>query len=181
MVHQVEKWRYLRPPNCEIAIKSSRNCEQFGMIGVSVILHCLSHVRLFVTPWAAAFQASLSFTISWSLLKLMSIESMIPSNHLRLQYRDMKEKYWETKLNDWGGMSPLGRQWRDLSSSFPLLRFYQSHPSSRKPSTILHIFPISFEMHSIQSSGAQCWGVILGSKSQESQGRVDTGLLSPLE
>ena len=36
------------------------------------------------TPWTAACQASLSFTISWSLLKLMSIESMIPSNHLIL-------------------------------------------------------------------------------------------------
>ena len=42
----------------------------------------LSHVQLFVTPWTAACQASLSFTVSWSLLKLMSIESMMPSNHL---------------------------------------------------------------------------------------------------
>ena len=37
-----------------------------------------------VTLWTAAHQASLSFTISWSLLKLMSIESMMPSNHLIL-------------------------------------------------------------------------------------------------
>ena len=44
----------------------------------------LSHVRLFATPWAAARQASLSFTISWSLLKLMSTESVMPSNHLIL-------------------------------------------------------------------------------------------------
>ena len=44
----------------------------------------LSHVRLFATPWTAALQASLSFTISWSLLKLMSIESVMPSNHLIL-------------------------------------------------------------------------------------------------
>ena len=42
----------------------------------------LSHVRLFVTPWTAAGQASLSITNSWSLLKLMSIELMMPSNHL---------------------------------------------------------------------------------------------------
>ena len=35
----------------------------------------------FVTPWAAAHQASLTFTISWSLLKLMSIELVVPSNH----------------------------------------------------------------------------------------------------
>ena len=36
------------------------------------------------TPWTAAHQASLSITISWSLLKLMSIESVMPSNHLIL-------------------------------------------------------------------------------------------------
>jgi len=42
----------------------------------------LSHVRFFVTPWTAARQASLSITNSQSLLKLMSIELVIPSNHL---------------------------------------------------------------------------------------------------
>ena len=41
----------------------------------------LSHVRLFVTPWTAARQASLSITNSWSLLRLMSIESVMPSNY----------------------------------------------------------------------------------------------------
>ena len=44
----------------------------------------LSHVRLFVTPWTAACQTSLSITDSRSLPKLMSIESMMPSNHLIL-------------------------------------------------------------------------------------------------
>ena len=44
----------------------------------------LSHVRLFATPWTAARQASLSITNSQSLLKLMSIESVMPSNHLIL-------------------------------------------------------------------------------------------------
>ena len=43
-----------------------------------------SHVRLFATPQAAARQASLSITYSWSLLKLMFIESVMPSNHLIL-------------------------------------------------------------------------------------------------
>ena len=47
-------------------------------------LQLLSYVWLFVTPWTAACQAFLSFTISWSLLKLMSIESVMPSNHLIL-------------------------------------------------------------------------------------------------
>ena len=44
----------------------------------------LSHVRHFVTPWTSACQASLSITSSLSLLKLMSIESVMPSNHLIL-------------------------------------------------------------------------------------------------
>ena len=42
----------------------------------------LSHVRLFATPWTAARKAFLSISNSQSLLKLMSIESVIPSNHL---------------------------------------------------------------------------------------------------
>ena len=47
-------------------------------------IQLLSHVQLFVTPWTAAHQASLSITNSWSLLKLRSIESVMPSNHLIL-------------------------------------------------------------------------------------------------
>ena len=46
----------------------------------------LSGVRLFVTLWTVACQASLSFTIVWSLLKLMSIELVMPSNHLILYH-----------------------------------------------------------------------------------------------
>ena len=49
-----------------------------------VVVQSLSRVQLLVTPWTAARQASLSFTTSWSLRKLMFIESMIPSNHLIL-------------------------------------------------------------------------------------------------
>ena len=44
----------------------------------------VSHVQLFATPWTAARQASLTITNSWSLLKLMSIESVTLSNHLIL-------------------------------------------------------------------------------------------------
>ena len=51
---------------------------QFGSV------QSLSHVRLFATPWTAACQASLSITNSQSLLKLMSIESVMPSSHLIL-------------------------------------------------------------------------------------------------
>ena len=49
-----------------------------------VVVQSSSLVRLFAIPWTAAHQASLSFTISWSLLKLMSIESVMPSNNLIL-------------------------------------------------------------------------------------------------
>ena len=49
-----------------------------------VAIQSLNCVRLFVTPWTAAHQASLSFTISWSLLKFMSIELVMLSNHLIL-------------------------------------------------------------------------------------------------
>ena len=50
----------------------------------AVVVQSLSCARLFVTPWTAARQASLSSTISGSLLKLMSIESVMSSNHLIL-------------------------------------------------------------------------------------------------
>ena len=49
-----------------------------------VVVQSLSHVRLFATPWTTTFQASLSFTISQSWLKLMSIESVMSSNFLIL-------------------------------------------------------------------------------------------------
>ena len=49
-----------------------------------LVVQSLSHVRLFATPWTPAHQDFLSFTISQGLLKLMSVESMTPSNHLIL-------------------------------------------------------------------------------------------------
>ena len=49
-----------------------------------IVVQSLNCVRLFVTPWTAACKAFLSFTISWSLLKLMSIDLMMPFSHLIL-------------------------------------------------------------------------------------------------
>ena len=51
-----------------------------------LVVHSLSHVQRFATPWTAASQVSLSFTVSWSQLTFMSIESMMLSNHLILCY-----------------------------------------------------------------------------------------------
>ena len=55
-------------------------------LSIVVVVKSLSQLRLFATPWTAAWQASLSFTISWSLLKLTSIESVMSSNHLVLSH-----------------------------------------------------------------------------------------------
>ena len=60
--------------------KQAYGCQR----GRTTVAQSLSHVRLSVTPWTVAHQVSLSFTISQSLLKLMSIKSVIPSNHLIL-------------------------------------------------------------------------------------------------
>ena len=69
----------------------------------------LSCVRLFATPWIAACQASLSITNSQSLLKLMSIKSMMPSNHLipfsRLQYFPESESFQMSQFIASGGQS----------------------------------------------------------------------------
>ena len=68
-----------------------------------------------MTPWAAACQASMSITNSWSLLKLMSIESVMPSNHLILCH-------------------PLLL----LPSVFPSIRVFSSESVLKKPSTDWH-------------------------------------------
>ena len=70
---------YLRRNGVAIIVnKRVWNALQFNSV------QSLSRVRLFVTPWIAARQASLSITNSWSSLKLMSIELVMPSSHLIL-------------------------------------------------------------------------------------------------
>ena len=65
--------------------KSEREKQiQYIKAYIFVVVQSLSHIQLFAPPWIAAHQTSLSFTISWSLLKFMSIELLMPSNHLVL-------------------------------------------------------------------------------------------------
>ena len=59
----------------------SKSLRHHTIVKIIVIVQLLSCVQLFVTPWSAAHEVSLSFTISQSLLKLMSIELVMPSNH----------------------------------------------------------------------------------------------------
>ena len=65
-------------------LKISRSRQTKSVNVNVVVVQSLCHVRLFVTPWTVACQASLSFTISQSLLKFMLIELVMPSNHLIL-------------------------------------------------------------------------------------------------
>ena len=88
----------------------------------------LSRVRLFVTPWTTACQASLSITNSWSLLKLMSIESVMPSNHLIL-CRSL--------------LLPL--QSFPAYGSFPMSQFFTSGGQSIGVSASTSVLPINIQ------------------------------------
>ena len=117
----------------------------------------LSHVRLFATPWTAAHQASLSITNSWRLLKLMSIESVMPSNHLILccppspsaftlsQIRVFSNesalhirwpKYWSFSFsfspsNEYSGLISFRMDWLDLLAVQGTLKSLLQHHSSK--------------------------------------------------
>ena len=124
---------------------------------VFVVFQSLSCVRLFVTPWTAACQASLSFTISQSLLKLMSIESVMPSNHLILCYpllllpsifpsirvfpsesalRIRWPKYWSfsfsiSPTNEYSGLISFRIDWFDLLAVQGTHKSLLQHHSSK--------------------------------------------------
>ena len=117
----------------------------------------LSRVRLFATPWTAARQASLSITTSWSLLKLMSIESVMPSNHLILcppfllppsifpSIRGFSNesvlhigwpKYWSFSFsispsNEYSGLISFRMDWLDLLAVQGTLKSLLQHHSSK--------------------------------------------------
>ena len=117
----------------------------------------LSHVRLFATPWTPAHQASLSITISWSLPKPMSIESVMPPNHLilcrpllllpsvfpstrvfsnELALRIRWPKYWSFSFNispsnEHSGLISFRTEWLDLLAIQRILKSLLQHHSSK--------------------------------------------------
>ena len=121
-----------------------------------VAVQLLSCVWLFVTPWTAARQASLSFTISQSLLKLMSIELVMPSNHLILccprlllpsifpsirvfsnepALRVRWPKYWSfnfsiSPFHEYSGLISFRMDWFDLLAVQGTLKSLLQHHSS---------------------------------------------------
>ena len=117
----------------------------------------LSHVQLFVTPWAAACQASLSITNSRNLLKFMSIELVMPFNHLILCHplllppsifprirvfsnesalRIRWPKYWSLSFsispsNEYSGLISFRMDWLDLLAVQGTLKSVLLHHSSK--------------------------------------------------
>ena len=82
----------------------------------------LSHVLLFVTPWITARQASLSITNCWSSLKLMSIESMVPSSHLIFCYPLLLLPSIPPSITVFSNESPLHMRWpKYWSFSFSII------------------------------------------------------------
>ena len=94
-----------------------------------LLLLLFGHVHLFVTPWTAACQAPLSFAISQSLLKFMSIESVIPSNHLVLC-----------------GLLSSCLQSFPESRSFPMSQFFASGDQSIGASASASALPINIQV-----------------------------------
>ena len=94
-----------------------------------VVVQSLSHVQLFATPWTEAHQASLSFTISRNLLKLMSIELMMSSNYLILCH-------------------PLFSCLQSLpaSGSFPMSQLFASGGQSIGVSISASVLPMSIQV-----------------------------------
>ena len=132
-----------------------------------VVVWSLSHVRLFVTPWIAAHQASLPFTISQSLLKLMSIASVMSSNHLILHHPLLFlpsifpsirvfsnelalhirwPKYWSFSFsislsNEYSGLISFRIDWVDLLAVQGTLKSLLQHHSSKVNSSVLSLSP----------------------------------------
>ena len=67
-------------------LRTVKICSHLVDQNSTVAVKLLTHVQLIVTPWTAAHQAALSFTISRSLFRLVSIESVMPANHLVLSF-----------------------------------------------------------------------------------------------
>ena len=110
----------------------------------SVIVQSLSCVRLFVTPWTAARQASPSFTVSWSLLKLMSLESVMPSNHVIFYISHLPLPSIFPSIRIFSDESVLRIRWPE----------YWSFSFSISPSTEYSGFPLEWTgWISLQSKG----------------------------
>ena len=157
------------PPNYRTLVKLKNTIEE-SFLRISKVskqkvtysykfssVQSLSHVPLFVTPWTAARQASLSITYSWSLLKLMFTESVMPSNHFffccpllllplifpsimvfsnESAFRIRWAKYWSFSFsispsNEYSGLISFRMDWLDLLAVQGTLKSFLQHHSSK--------------------------------------------------
>ena len=107
--------------------KKSRSNFFIIVVYLSQSVQSFSHVRLFVTPWTAACQASLSITNSRSLLKLMSIVLVMPSNHLIICRPLLAPSIFPR------------------SESFPMRQFFASGSQSIGASASASVFPMNIQ------------------------------------
>ena len=132
---------------------------------ILTVVQSLSHVWLFATPWTAACQASLSFIISQSLLKFMSIESVMLSIYLilchpllllpstfpsiRVFFNELAlcirwQKYWSFSIcpsNEYSGLISFFRiYWFDLLAVQGALKSLLQHHSSKEPILLCSAF-----------------------------------------
>jgi len=130
-----------------------------AFLKIIVVVHSPSHVRLFATPWTAARQASLSFTLSLSLL--MSIELVMPSNHLfssesALPIRWLK--YWSFSFsirpsNEHSGLISFRMDWLDLLAVQETLKSLLQHHSSKASILRCSVFFIVQLSHPYMTTG----------------------------
>ena len=139
----------------------------------------LSRARLFMTPWTAACQASLSITSCWSLLKLMSIESVMPSSHLILcgpllllpsifpsirvfsnesVFRIRWQKYWSfsssiSPSSEYSGLIFFRIDWLDLLGVQRTLKSLLQHHSSKATNLQCSAFFIVQLLHPYVTTG----------------------------
>ena len=113
------------PDKCSVCMW--RECASCSDLMVSVVVQLLSHVQLFVTSWTAALQDSLSISISQSLLKLMSVETVMPSNHLLLY----------CPFSSWLHSFPA-------SGSFPMSQFFVSGGQNIGASASASVLPSEY-------------------------------------
>ena len=118
-------------------------------IGISLLFYLLSFVvqslSLTVTSWTVTLQASVSFTISWSLLKLMSIESVVPSNHLILCHPFLLPSLFPS-IRAFSSESALHTRWQKYWS------FSCSISPSNKYSSLISFRTDWFDFHAVQGT-----------------------------
>ena len=169
-------WKWLWETGKVFTCKN--NDKNHKMIKLSSV-QSLRHIWLFVTPWTAALQASMSITNSWSLLKLMFFKSVMPSNHLILcrpllllppVFASIRvfssesvlhikwPKYWSFSFSispssEYSGLISFRMDWLDLLAAQGTLKSLLQHHSSKASVLQCSVFFIVQLSHPYMTTG----------------------------